>query len=301
MSVSATLQRDPAATQPSPADAAGTEPVVALPSRLSLVLRSPGFLLGAAVLLFWVVCALFGPYFAPYNPYADDLLHTLAPPSAAHWFGTDQLGRDIFSRVIVGARPILSVAPAATLVATVAGTTLGLLTGYVGGWLDAIIGRLIEVLLALPLIVVALLVLVALGPSSGTVIAVIGVIFTPLIARTVRSAVLSERSLDYVAAAELRGEGALHVMFVEILPNVLPPILVETTVRLGYAIFTVASLSFLGFGIQPPSADWGLAISENYGMISGGYWWTVAFAAGATASLVVGVNLVADGISGALE
>jgi peptide/nickel transport system permease protein len=193
------------------------------------------------------------------------------------------------------------VAPLATLLATVAGTSLGLLTGYIGGWLDMILGRLIEVLLALPLIVVALLVLVALGPSSATVIAVIGIIFTPLVARTVRAAVLSERSLDYVAAAELRGEGALHIMFVEILPNVLPPILVETTVRLGYAIFTVASLSFLGFGIQPPSADWGLAISENYGMITGGYWWTVTFAAGATASLVVGVNLVADGIQGALE
>ncbi|HEY0207302.1 MAG TPA: ABC transporter permease [Acetobacteraceae bacterium] len=280
---------------------AAAEPAVAVPSRLRLVLRSPVFLVGAVVLLFWIGCALFGPSLVPYPPYADDLLHTLAPPSAAHWFGTDQLGRDIFSRVIVGARPILSVAPAATLLATVAGATLGLLTGYVGGWLDAVIGRLIEVLLALPLIVVALLVLVALGPSSVTVIAVIGVIFTPLIARTVRAAVLAERSHDYVAAAELRGEGALHIMFVEILPNVLPPILVETTVRLGYAIFTVASLSFLGFGIQPPSADWGLAISENYGMITGGYWWTVAFAAGATASLVVGVNLVADGIQAALE
>ncbi len=272
-----------------------------MPSRLGMLMRSGTFLAGAAIVLFWTGCALFGPSLVPYDPYADDLLNTLAAPSGAHWFGTDQIGRDILSRVVVGARSILLVAPLATLIATIAGTTLGLLTGYVGGWLDAIIGRLIEVLLALPLIVVALLVLVALGPSSTTVIAVIGVIFAPLIARTVRAAVLSERSLDYVAAAELRGEGALHVMFVEILPNVLPPVLVETTVRLGYAIFTVASLSFLGFGIQPPSADWGLAISENYGMITGGYWWTVAFAAGATASLVVGVNLVADGIQGTLE
>ena len=273
----------------------------ALPSRLARVLRSGPFLVGAAIVLVWVFCALFGQFVTPYDPYHDDLLNTLAAPSAAHWFGTDQIGRDIFSRIVVGARPILSVAPLSTLLATVLGTTVGLLTGYFGGVIDAITGRLIEVLLALPLIVVALLVLVALGPSSGTVIAVIGIIFTPLIARTVRSAVLAERSLDYVAAAELRGEGALHIMFVEILPNVLPPILVETTVRLGYAIFTVASLSFLGFGIQPPSADWGLAISENYGMIAGGFWWTVAFAAAGTASLVVGVNLVADGIQGALE
>ena len=291
------------------ASASPSGSLVAAPAGLALrpsgllrrLLRSGSFLAGAAIVLLWVVCAVFGPQLAPLDPYRDDLLNTLAPPSAAHWFGTDQIGRDIFSRVIVGARPILSVAPLATLIATVAGTAVGLLTGYAGGWVDAVVSRLIEVLLALPLIVVALLVLVALGPSSPTVIAVIGIIFTPLIARTVRSAVQSERALDYVEAAELRGESALHIMFVEILPNVLPPILVETTVRLGYAIFTVASLSFLGFGIQPPSADWGLAISENYGMIAGGYWWTVAFAAGATASLVVGVNLVADGVGSAME
>jgi peptide/nickel transport system permease protein len=273
----------------------------ASPSRLRRVFGSSSFVVGALIVLFWIGCAIFGADVVPINPYKDDLLNALAAPSAVHWFGTDQIGRDIFSRIVIGARPILSVAPLATLLATIAGTTIGLLTGYVGGLIDALLGRVIEVLQALPLIVVALLVLVALGPSSGTVIAVIGIIFTPLIARTVRAAVLAERSLDYVDAAELRGEGALHIMFVEILPNVLPPILVETTVRLGYAIFTVASLSFLGFGIQPPSADWGLAISENYGMIAGGYWWTVAFAAGATASLVVGVNLVADGIQSALE
>ena len=295
------LEAEAGALAGAAAPAIAAEPLAAPPSRLSLVLRSASFLIGAVILLFWIGCAVFGPMVVPFNPFRDDLMNTLAGPSAAHWFGTDQIGRDIFSRVIVGARPILMVAPLATLIATVVGTTLGLLTGYVGGWLDMVVGRLIEVLLALPLIVVALLVLVALGPSSSTVIAVIGVIFAPLIARTVRSAVLAERSLDYVAAAELRGERAAHIMFVEILPNVLPPVLVETTVRLGYAIFTVASLSFLGFGIQPPSPDWGLAISENYGMITGGFWWTVAFAAGATASLVVGVNLIADGIQSALE
>ena len=263
----------------------------------ALLLRSGGFLAGVAILTLWVVCALFGPAIAPQDPYKDDLLNTLMPPSAEHWFGTDQIGRDILSRVIVGARPILATAPLATLLATVLGTTLGLLTGYLGGLVDLAVGRLIEVMLALPLIVVALVALVALGPSSITVIAVIGLVFTPLIARTVRAAVLAEGAQDYVAAAELRGEGTLHIMFAEILPNVLPAVLVETTVRLGYAIFTVASLSFLGFGIQPPSADWGLAIAENYSMITGGFWWTAAFAAGATASLVVAVNLIADGVA----
>lgn len=269
--------------------------------RLRAVLRSRIFQVGAAIVLVWAVCALFGPWIVPYSPYRDDLMNTLVPPSLAHPFGTDQLGRDVLSRVIVGARSILSVAPLATLLGTVLGTSLGLATGYFGGVIDTLLSRLIEVLLALPLIIVALLALVALGPSTPAVIVVIGLIFAPLIARTVRAAVLAERELDYVAAAELRGESSAHIMFVEILPNVMPPILVETTVRLGYAIFTVASLSFLGFGIQPPSADWGLAISQNYEMITGGYWWTVSFDALAIASLVVGVNLVADGIQGALE
>jgi peptide/nickel transport system permease protein len=269
--------------------------------RLRAVLASHVFQAGAVIVLFWVICAIFGPWFEPYSPYNDDLLNTLDPPSWQHWFGTDQIGRDIFSRVIDGSRSILLVAPLATILGTLAGTTLGLITGYFGGIIDMLLSRVIEVLLALPLIIVALMALVALGPSDPTVIIVIGIIFAPLIARTVRSAVLAERQLDYVSAAQLRGESSWNIMFVEILPNVLAPIMVETTVRLGYAIFTVASLSFLGFGIQPPSADWGLAISENYDLITGGYWWTVVFDAGATASLVVGVNLVADGIQGAFE
>ncbi|GBR73284.1 ABC transporter permease [Acidiphilium acidophilum] len=278
-----------------------TDPTTPGTSHLRAVLTAPMFIVGATILTFWIVCAILGPEIAPYSPYADDLMNTLAPPSAAHWFGTDQLGRDIFSRVIVGARSILSVAPLATLLGTLLGTTIGLITGYFGGFIDTAISRFIEVLLALPLIIVALLALVALGPSNTTVIVVIGLIFAPLIARTVRAAVLSERELDYVAAAQLRGESSLHIMFVEILPNVMGPILVETTVRLGYAIFTVASLSFLGFGIQPPSPDWGLAISENYQLITGGYWWTVTFDAIAIASLVIAVNLIADGIQGAIE
>jgi len=269
--------------------------------RLRLLLRSPTFLVGSVTLLFWVGCALFGPSLVPLDPYADDLLNALSPPSSDNWFGTDQLGRDIFSRVIVGARDILTMAPLATLLGTVAGTALGLLTGYFRGLIDDIVGRFVEAILALPLVIVALLALVALGASDVMVVIVIGMVFAPIIARTVRSAVLMERELDYVAAARLRGENAFYIMFVEILPNVIPPILVEATVRLGYAIFTVATLSFLGFGIQPPSPDWGLAISESYGLINGGYWWTVLFDAIAIASLVVAVNLVADAINGVFE
>lgn len=268
---------------------------------LSALLRSGSFLTGAVIVLFWIACALFGEHFTPYDPLADDIINSFMPPSAAHWFGTDQLGRDVFSRVIVGSRDILTVAPLATLLATVFGTALGLLTGYFRGLVDDIVSRILEAFMAIPVVIVSLLAIVALGTSKFTVITVIGLSFSPIIARTVRSAVLSERELDYVAAAKLRRENALHIMFVEILPNVLPPILVEATVRLGYAIFAVATLSFMGFGIQPPSPDWGLGVSENYGMIGGGFWWTVLFDALAIATLVIGVNLMADGVQGALD
>jgi len=267
---------------------------------LRALLRSRTLLIGSAVLLFWIVCALFGQHLTPHDPYADDLLATLSPPSLRHWFGTDQLGRDVFSRVIIGARDILIVAPLATLLGTVLGTILGLTIGYFRGPLDDVVSRVIEALQALPLVIVALMALAAVGTSNASVVCVIGFVFTPIIARTVRAATLNEVELDYVAAARLRGDGALAVMFVEILPNVLPVAIVEMTVRLGYAIFFVASLSFIGFGIQPPSADWGIAIAENYSLI-GSYWWTILFDAAATASLIIGVNLVADGLGNVLE
>ena len=263
-------------------------------------LRSPALIAGGSILLFWLACALLGSHMTPLDPYADDLLATLMPPSRAHWFGTDQLGRDVFSRVIVGARDILVVAPLATLLGTVLGTVLGLAIGYLRGALDDIASRIIEALQALPLVIVALMALAAVGTSNLTVVLVIGFVFTPLIARTVRAATLGEAELEYVAAARLRGDGAFAIMFIEILPNVLPVALVEMTVRLGYAIFFVASLSFIGFGIQPPSADWGIAIAENYSLI-GSYWWTILFDAAATASLIIGVNLVADGLQTVLE
>ena len=292
------MSMERAALAPAPAEA---EPRGRLAETAAALGGSGSFLVGLGIVAFWIVCALFGESFAPYDPLADDIINSLAPPSAEHWFGTDQIGRDVFSRVIVGSRDILTVAPLATLLATVAGTALGLIIGYFRGLVDDIVSRIFEAFLAVPVVIVALLIVVALGPSKPTVIFVIGLSFTPLIARTVRSVVLTERELDYVAAAKLRRENAFYILFVEILPNVVPPILVESTVRLGYAIFAVATLSFMGFGIQPPSPDWGLSISSNYGMIGGGYWWTVLFDAIAIATLVIGVNLIADGVQGALD
>ena len=268
----------------------------AQPTAWRLLLRKPTFIAGAVILLFWIACALFGTVIAPHNPYVQQLLATNNAPSSMHWFGTDQLGRDVLSRVIVGARDILFITVLATVLGTVLGTALGLAMGYLGGAIDIVVGRAVEAVLALPVVIVAFLFIVALGPSPPTLIVVIGFIFTPLIARTVRSAVLVESQLDYLSSARLLGEKAPHIMFVEILPNVLPAILVEFTVRLGYAVFAVATLSFLGFGVQPPTPDWGSDIAANYGLLPAGYWWMTLFPALAIASLVIGVNLVTDAI-----
>jgi peptide/nickel transport system permease protein len=273
---------------------ARTESAIRAPAR-SFAL-SGTLVVGILIVGVWAACAALGDRLVPFDPYADDLMNALAPPSAEHWFGTDRLGRDVFSRVVVGARDILAVAPLATLLGAVLGTLLGLVTGYFAGLVDGAISRVLDALLALPTVIVALMALAALGASNGTVLVVIGLLYAPLIARTVRAAVRAEREKEYVAAAQLSGENPLTIMLTEILPNVLPPIMVEVTLRLGYAIFQVATLSFLGFGIQPPSADWGLSIAENYALIGGGYWWTVLFDGLATISLVVGVNLVADGV-----
>jgi peptide/nickel transport system permease protein len=265
------------------------------------VVRSPLFIAGAVILLWWIVCAIFGTAIAPQNPNAQNLFAINKAPSSAHIFGTDQLGRDIFSRVLTGSRDLLIVAPLATLVGTVLGTAVGLFMGYFRGLVDDVLGRFVEAFLALPVVVTAIIASYGLGRSNLELIIVIGLLFTPLIARTVRAAVLLERELDYVSAARLRDESSFYIMFVEILPNVFAPITVEFTVRLGYAVFAVATLSFLGLGIQPPSSDWGLEVATNYGQVAAGFWWEVLFDALAIASLVVAVNLISDAIEGVLE
>jgi peptide/nickel transport system permease protein len=269
--------------------------------RFSVLLHSKSFIAGAIIVGFFVFCAIFGSLVVLQDPYASDPLNQLQSPSANYWFGTDRLGRDVFSRVIVGARDIMIIAPAATLLGTILGTALGLVTGYFRGTVDDVLSRVLEAVLALPVILVGIMALTALGPSDVTIIIVVGFVFAPVIARTVRAAVLSERELEYVSAARLRNEKTPYILFAEILPNVMGPVVVEFTVRLGYAIFVVATLSFLGLGVQPPSPDWGLQVFEHYGLISGGFWWPVLFPAAAIAILVIGVNLIADGLTQAFE
>jgi peptide/nickel transport system permease protein len=273
-----------------------TEAQVARAERLRLLLRTPTVLVGAFVLLFWITFAILGNRITPYDPIFDQTPDVLASPSWSHWFGTDTLGRDVLSRVLAGSRDILLVAPAATLLGTAIGTVLGLVIGYFRGIVDDVVSRVIDAVLVMPVILTGVVVITALGSRSAVVVTIlIGIVFAPLVARTVRAAVLAEGELDYVQAARLRGERAPYVMFKEILPNVMPPIVVEFTVRLGYAIFAVAGLTFIGLGIQPPSPDWAVQVFEYYSYIDP-YWWTTVFPACAIASLVVAVNLVADGI-----
>jgi peptide/nickel transport system permease protein len=276
------------------------EGVSARREQLARLRRSKTFIAGVAIIGFWVLCAIFGELVVQ-DPLASNPIGDLQAPSIDHLFGTDRLGRDVFARVIVGSQSILVMAPLATILGTVLGTALGLVTGYFRGAVDDTLSRVIDAFLALPIVIVALLAVVALGPSNLNVICVVGLVFAPVIARTVRAAVLQEREMDYVAAARLRNERTSYVLFAEILPNVMAPVMVEFTVRLGYAVFTIATLSFLGFGVSPPSPDWGLQVAEHYGLINGGFWWTVLFPALAITSLVIAVNLVADGVTQAFE
>jgi len=267
---------------------------------IRVLLRRPAFIIGNIVIFGWIICAVLGQRITPYDPFNYFAAGHL-PPSPEHWMGTDRLGRDVLSRVMVGSRDVLIVAPLAALLGVAAGTLLGLIMGYYRGRVDDVLSRLVDAFLALPVILVGLLTLVVLGTSPLVVIFVVGILFTPIVARTVRSAVLSERELDYVTAAKLRGETGLFILSREIFPNVLGPTVVEMTVRFGYAIFTVATLSFLGVGLQPPSPDWGLSVSQEYTNMISGVWWSTLFPALAIASTVVAVNLIADSLQSALN
>ncbi|HEV8404219.1 MAG TPA: ABC transporter permease [Candidatus Limnocylindrales bacterium] len=267
---------------------------------IRLLIRRPAFILGNIIIIGWIICAVLGQRITPYDPF-NQFFAGHQPPSPEHWMGTDRLGRDVLSRVMVGSRDVLIIAPLAAMLGVVAGTFLGLVMGYYKGAVDDVLSRIVEAFLALPVVLVALLTLVVLGTSPIVVVCVVGILFTPIVARTVRSAVLSERQLDYVTAAKLRGESGLFILSREIFPNVLGPTVVEMTVRFGYAIFTVATLSFLGVGLQPPSPDWGLTVAEEYNNMISGFWWPTLFPALAIASTVIAVNLIADSLQSVLS
>lgn len=254
-------------------------------------------ILPTAVIAIYVLLAVFGEALAPYSPTAFNTPMALKPPSSAHVFGTDGYGRDVFSRVLSGARSILTLSGAATIFGVGIGCAIGLISGYRGGFADEALMRLVDILLALPGLLLALLILTSLGPSPTNLVVSIGIVFVPKSARIARSAVLPLRRLGYVDAARLRGARWPSIVFRELLPNVRGELAVEACLRFAYALLLISSLGFLGFGVQPPAPDWGLMISEarNYVTIAP---WAVLFPALAIGIIVVAVNSLADGLGG---
>jgi peptide/nickel transport system permease protein len=262
--------------------------------------RKPASAVGATIVLIFLALALFGPWIAPYGFSEQIDADKLQAPSAAHLFGADHLGRDVFSRIIFGARDILSLAGLGTLLAVLSGTTFGLVSGYKGALFDELLMRFFDSLLAMPALLLSLLLLGTLGPSRESVLIVIVVVYTPIVARVVRSVVLGVKTKGFVEAARLQGESARRILFREILPSVLPALAVEAALRFSYAIFLVASLGFLGVGVQPPSPNWGLMVEEARGFV-GQIPWALYYPTAAMALIVIGVNLTADGLKRALQ
>jgi peptide/nickel transport system permease protein len=269
------------------------------PSRLALTWRRlrryPATIIGIIIVGIFLFLATFGSTIAPYPYTQQKLTERLQPPSAEHLFGTDQFGRDVFSRVLSGARDVFIVAGTGTVIAVLLGLALGLLAGYFGSLFEEFAMRLVDVLLAIPPLLLALLILGVLGPSRVNVIIVVGVLYIPMVARVVRSVVLDLKTRQFVEAAKMRGESSSYIMFSEILPSVLPPLAVESSMRFAYAIFLVASLGFLGLGVQPPSPDWGLMVGEARNYFTQAPW-VLLFPAGAIALLVVGIGFLSDGL-----
>jgi peptide/nickel transport system permease protein len=262
--------------------------------------RRPLSLAGTIIVLIFVLLAIFGPAIAPYGYRevvrdADGQRLRYAPPSADHIFGTDGDSFDVFSRVIWGAREIIILPGIATTLSIFIGAAFGLTLGYVGGWLDEIASRILDSLLSIPALVLALVMLGTLGPSDVGIVLVVVLLYVPIVTRVIRSATLNVRSLGYVEAAKLRGESTLYILSREIFPAVLPALAVEGALRFSYAIFLIASLGFLGLGVQPPSPDWGRMVEVARSTVNRAPL-TLYAPAGAIALLVVGVNLMADGL-----
>jgi peptide/nickel transport system permease protein len=243
-----------------------------------------------------VVCAIFGPALAPYDPLATNADMRMSPPSAAHPFGTDQLGRDILSRVIVATRLDLGMALTAVFVSLVIGTAMGAVAGYVGGWTDQIIGRLFDTIMAFPLFVLAMSIVAALGNSVVNIIIATIVINLPFYGRFAKSEVSILKNAAYVEAARMGGNGAIRILWTHIVPNILPPMMVQASLNMGWAILNAAGLSFIGLGVRPPEAEWGIMVSEGAAYIFSGEWWTFFFPGMALVIAVFCFNLLGDGL-----
>ena len=244
----------------------------------------------------FLLAAILGPLIAPYDPLATNTSLALKPPSAAHWFGTDQLGRDIFSRVLVATRIDLTIAFASVVLAFLLGAVSGVAAGYFGGWSDRVVGRLADTIMAFPLFVLAMGIVAALGNTVTNIIIATAIVNFPLYARVARAEANIRRDVGFVEAARLSGNGEARVLFGHILPNIMPIMMVQMSLTMGYAILNAAGLSFIGLGVRPPAPEWGIMVAEGANFIQSGEWWIALFP-GATLMLAVFCfNLLGDGL-----
>ncbi len=248
-----------------------------------------------------VLVALFGPMLVPYDPIASDVAHALEAPSAAHWAGTDQLGRDVFSRLIVAARLDLAIAASAVLLSFALGAVIGSICGYAGGRLDRAVGRFVDVLMAFPLFVLAMAMVAALGNRVENIVIATAIINLPFYIRFARAEVNVRRSAGWVEAARACGDSHLSVVLRFLLPNILPAMAVQISLNLGWAILNAAGLSFIGLGVKPPTPEWGVMVAEGARFISTGKWWLVAFPGLALMLCVLCFNLLGDGLRDILD
>jgi len=272
----------------------GSPPGGRLRATIANLIRSYSATIGVVIILLWVFVALAAPIISPYSPTGiqGDKLES---PSQEHWLGTDHIGRDVLSRLFWGTRVVVLLAPVSVLFGLMIGAPLGLISGYVGGAVDMLIMRVTDILMSFPTLLIYILIITSVGPSPLIVVISVAIGNVPTVTRIVRSLALDERTKDYVNAARLRGERRPYILLREILPNVSGPLIVDTTIRIGYAIMAIGSLGFLGLGIPPPTPDWGGMINE------GRPWifmmpWVVLAPASALSSVVIALNLVADGI-----
>jgi peptide/nickel transport system permease protein len=260
---------------------------------LSQARAQPLATLGLVVVVVWLLIAIFAPLIAPYSYKQGDYI--MAPPSLQHLFGKDNFGRDVLSRVLYGSQTVIFLAVVSTLASLVCGTLIALFAGYYGGIVDEALMRGADAAMALPAILLALLILAMMGPGNVGLFVSTVIVFSPLVARVVRSAVLPLAGREFIAAAKLRGERGPSIMLRELVPNLLGVLAVEGSIRVGYAIFLIASLGFLGLGVPPPTPDWGVMVSDGqqYALQAP---WMVIFPALAISSLVVAINLLSDGV-----
>lgn len=268
---------------------------------LYLLRKNPLTFVAGLGLLLLLLCAVLGPYLVPHDPLRTDADAILQPPSARNLFGTDHLGRDIFSRVVVAARLDIAIAVSAVALSAIVGVLVGAVCGFAGGFLDRFVGRMVDVMMAFPLFVTAMALVAALGNTVQNVVLATAIINVPFYFRLMRAEVKARRDAGYVEAARVTGNGSSRVLLAFLVPNAIPPIVIQISLNLGWAILNAAGLSFIGLGVKPPAPEWGIMVAEGASSMLSGQWWVVFFPGAALVFSVFCCNLFGDGLRDILD